>query len=199
MGLFAFLFKTPLGIIISLFSGIIGVVLIAGVGVGALALSGGPGPCTPGGGPIEISDAQAQAFDTKWDTLDASLAGGSQASATFTESEISSRANRYIDDRGGDVDDIQVCIHDGSGEVTGKVNAFVGNGNFRVTGSVTLDQGRPVVDFRDIEVGNVPGFALAPFENAVEDAIQELLDDITLNHTYAPTLSEGQAKIDGSP
>jgi hypothetical protein len=42
-------------------------------------------------------------------------------------------------------------------------------------------------------------FALAPFENAVEDAIQELLDDITLDHTYVPTLSEGQATIDGSP
>jgi hypothetical protein len=199
MGLFAFLFKTPLGIIISLFSGLIGIVLIVGVGVGALALTGGPGPCTPGGGPIEISDSQARAFDTKWDGLDASLDGGSQTSVTFTESEISSRANEYIDDKGGDVDDVQVCIHDGFGEVTGKVDALVGNGNFRVKGSVTLDQGRPVVDFQDIEVGNVPGFALAPFENAVEDAIQELLDDITLNHTYSPTLSAGQAKIDGSP
>ena len=199
MGLFAFLFKTPLGIIISMLSGLIGLVVVAGVAVGALAFTGGPDSCTLGGGPIEISDAQAQSFDTKWDGLDAALNGGAPTSVTFTESEVSSRANKYIDDKGGDVDDVRVCIHDGFGEVTGKVDAFVGSGNFRVTGTVALDQGRPIVDFQDIEVGNVPGFALAPFENAVEDAIQELLDDITLEHTYAPSLSEGQAKIDGTP
>ena len=199
MGLFAFLFRTPLGIIISVFSGLIGLVVVASVAVGALAFTGGPGSCTPGGGPIEISDAQAQSFDTQWDGLDAALNGGTTTSVTFTESEVSSRANKYIDDKGGDVDDVRVCIHNGFGEVTGKVNAFVASGKFKVTGTVSLDQGRPIVDFQDIEVGNVPGFALAPFENAVEDAIQELLDDITLEHTYTPSLSEGQAKIDGTP
>ena len=199
MGLFAFLFKTPLGIIISIFSGLIGLVLIAGAGVAAMALTGGPGPCTPGGGAIEISDAQAQSFDTKWDWLDAPLAGGGSSSITLTESEIGSRANKYIDDKGGDVDDIRVCIHDGYGEVTGSVDVAVGSGKFKAKGAVALNGGRPVVDFQDIELGNVPGFALGPLEGAVEDAIQELLDDITLEHTYAPSLSEGQAEIDGTP
>jgi hypothetical protein len=199
MGLFAFLFKTPLGIIISVFSGLIGLVLIAGAGVAAMALTGGPGPCTPGGGAIEISDAHAQSFDTKWDGLDAALAGGGSSSITLTESEVSSRANKYIDDKGGDVNDVQVCIHDGYGEVTGSVDVAVGSGKFKAKGAVALNAGRPVVDFQDIELGNVPGFALAPFENAVENAIQELLDDITLEHTYAPSLSDGQAEIDGTP
>ena len=199
MGLFAFLFKTPLGIIISLFSGLIGLVLIAGVGVTAMALTGGPAPCTPGGGAIEISDAQAQSFDTKWDGLDAALAGGRSSSITLTESEVSSRADKYIDDKGGDVDDVRVCIHDGYGEVTGSVDVAVGSGKFKVKGTVALNGGRPVVDFDDIELGNVPGFALGPLEGAVEDAIEELLDDITLEDTYAPSLSEGQVKIDGTP
>jgi len=199
MGLLAFLFKTPLGIIISAFSGVIGLVLVPVVVVGALAFTGGPAPCTPGGGSIEISDTQAQSFDTKWDELDGALDGGRPSSITLTESEVSSRANKYIDDKGGDVDDVRVCIHDGSGEVTGSVNVFVGSGKFRVSGTVDLNGGRPVVNFQDIELGNVPSFVLGPLESAVEDAIQELLDDITLDHTYAPVLSEGQAQINGTP
>ncbi|HEV8574798.1 MAG TPA: hypothetical protein VGR43_08835 [Dehalococcoidia bacterium] len=199
MGLFGFLFKSPLGIIISLFSGVIGIVVIAGVGISALALTGGPAPCTPGGGTIEISDAQASSFDAKWDQLDAALNGGGPSSISLSESEISSRANKYIDDKGGDVDNVRVCVHDGYGEVTGSVDVAVGNGDFRVKGAVALSGGRPVVDFQDVELGNVPGFALAPFENAVEDAIQELLDDITLDHTYTPTLTEGKAEVSGTP
>jgi hypothetical protein len=199
MGLFAFLFKSPIGIIISLFSGLIGLVVIAGVGVTAMALTGGPGPCTPGGGAIEISDAQAQSFDNSWDGLDTVLTEGRSSSITLTESGVSSRANKYIDDKGGNVDNVRVCIHNGFGEVTGSVDVAVGSGKFKAKGTVALSDGRPVVDFQDIELGNVPSFALGPLEGAVEDAIQELLDDITLEHTYTPTLSEGAAKIDGSP
>jgi hypothetical protein len=199
VGLFAFLFKTPLGIIISVFSGFIGLVLIAGVGVAELALTGGPGQCAPGGAAIEVSDAQARSFDVKWDELDAELAGGGSSAITLTESEISSRANKYIDDNGGDVNDLQVCTHDGYGEVTGSVDVAVGSGKFKAKGSVALNGGRPVVDFQDIELGNVPSFALGPLEGAVEDALQELLDDISLEHTYSPTLQEGSATIEVAP
>ena len=198
MGIFAFLFRTPLGIVISAFSGVIGLVVVLVVVVGVLAFTGGPAACTPGGGAIEISDANAQSFDAKWDALDAALAAG-PSSITLNESEVTSRANRYTDDRGGDVSDVRVCIHDGYGEVTGSVDAFLASGNFKAKGTVNLLGGRPVVDFQDIEVGNVPGFVLAPLEGVVEDAIQELLDDISLAHTYAPTLTEGQAQIDGTP
>lgn len=199
MGLFAFLFKTPLGIIISVITGLIGLVVVVIVVAGLLAVTGGPAACTPGGGPIEISDAQAQSFDAKWDELDASLANGSPSTITLTESEVSSRANQYIDEEGGDVDDVQVCIHDGLGELTGSVDIFAGSAKFKASGTVDLTSGHPVVDFQDIEVGNVPGFILGPLEGVVEDAIQQLLDDITLEHTYIPTLSEGQAQINGTP
>jgi len=199
MGLFAFLFKTPLGLIISAITGLILLVVVGVVGTGILALTGGPAPCTPSGGAIEINDAQAASFDAKWDGLDADLAVGSPSSITLTESEVSSRANKYIDDEGGDVDDVRVCIHDGFAEVTGSVDVLAGSGKFKVSGTVDLTSGRLVVDFQDIEVGNVPGFVLGPLEGGVEDAIQELLDDITLEHTYIPALSEGQAQVNGTP
>lgn len=199
MGLFAFLFKTPLGLIISAFTGLILLVVVVTVGTGILAFTGGPAPCTPGGGAIEISDAQAASFDAKWDGLDAALTAGSPSSITLTESEVSSRANKYIDEEDGDVGDVQVCIHDGFGEVTGSVNVLGGSGKFKVTGTVDVTSGHPVVDFQDIQVGNVPGFVLGPLEGVVEDAIQGLLDDITLDHTYIPALSEGQAQVNGTP
>jgi len=83
--------------------------------------------------------------------------------------------------------------------VTGSVDVLAGSGKFKVSGTVDLTSGRLVVDFQDIEVGNVPGFVLGPLEGGVEDAIQELLDDITLEHTYIPALSEGQAQVNGAP
>jgi hypothetical protein len=195
----AFLFKTPIGIIISLVSGLIGIALILFVVTAGLAFTGGPDPCTPGGGDIEVSDAQASSFDQKWDQLDSELDGGSRSSITLTEGEVTSRANKYIDDEGADVDNLRVCIHDGFGEVTGEVDAFVGSSKFKTTGTVTLTDDRLAVDFQDIEVGNVPDAVIGPFENAVENGIQELLDDIALKHTYVPTLTEGQAEIEGTP
>ncbi len=199
MGLFAFLFKTPIGIIISMFSGVIMFAVIVVVVVGVMAFSGGPAACTPGGGVIVIDAANADSFDAKWDQLDAALGSGDPGSIVLNESEVSSRANEYIDSKASDLGDVQVCIHNGVGEVTGEVDVFVGTGKFKVTGTVDLSTGVPVVDFQDIEVGNVPGFVLGPFESAVEDAIQELLNDLDLDHTYVPTLTEGQAQIDGTP
>ena len=52
MGLFAFLFRTPLGLIISAITGLILLVVVGVVGTGILALTGGTAPCTPGGGAI---------------------------------------------------------------------------------------------------------------------------------------------------
>jgi hypothetical protein len=56
-----------------------------------------------------------------------------------------------------------------------------------------------VAEFDDIEVGNLPGVVMDPFEGAVEDAIQELLDDIDLTHVYTVELQPGQAVISGTP
>jgi hypothetical protein len=92
-----------------------------------------------------------------------------------------------------------VCIHDGKGEVTGKVDASLGSIKFKASGNVDLTGGHPKAEFDDISVGNVPGVVLGLLEGIVEDAIQELLDDIGLRHTYTPVLSQGSAEIQGTP
>jgi hypothetical protein len=194
------MFRSPLGVILSLISTVL-VVLVAFVVItGILAFSGGPGACTPGGTPpIEDNDANAVAFDAKWDQMDAVLDGGAPASVTLTESEITSRANQFIKEKGGDIGTVQVCIYSGSGATTGEVDLPVGNAKFKATGTVSLDGPHPVAEFDDIEVGNIPGVVMDPFESAVEDAIQELLNDIDLTHTYTVELQPGQAVISGTP
>jgi hypothetical protein len=194
------MFSSPLGIITSVIVGIVMIVFIFVIITGVLAFTGGPSACTPGGtAPIENNDANAAAFDAKWDEMDLSLDGGTAASATFTESEVTSRANRFIEDEGGDIADVQVCIYDGSGAATGEVDLPIGNAKFKVTGTVDLTGEHPEAQFDDIELGNIPGVIMDPFESAVEDAIQELLDDINLDHTYTVELKPGEAVVSGTP
>ena len=197
--MFSFFLKSPLGMILGLISSLLTLLVLIVLITGVLAYTGGPGACTPGGGAIEISDAQAASFDQKWDQLDASLDGGAVTAISLTESEISSRADRYVRDHSGDISDVRVCVHDGQGEVTGKVDAFLGKIKFKAAGTVDLSSGHPVAEFDDISVGNVPGFILGLFEGIVESAIEELLDDIGLSHTYSPGLSGGSAEIQGTP
>ena len=175
-------------------------VIFAGINV-ILAFSGGPGDCTPGGGPITVSGANAQAFQDKWDAFDAQLDGGAPSSVTFNESEISSRADQYITDE-TDVDfkNVRVCIHDGFGEGTGTLGVLLGvDTKVKIKGTMDLSGDHPVAKIDDIEIGNVPGFITGAIEGLVEDAVDEVVKEIDLKHTYTPTLTEGDARIDGQP
>ncbi len=197
----SFFFSSPLGIALgAILAVIVAALIFAGVNV-ILAFSGGPGPCTPGGGPISVTIANSVAFQEKWDSFDDILDAGSPSSVTFNETEISSRADQYItQETDVDLKDIRVCIHDGYGEGTAKLNAILGlSTEVRVKGSLDLTGDSPVAQIDDIEIGNIPGFITDAVEGLVEDAIDEALEDINLKHTYTPVLSEGQAQIDGQP
>lgn len=201
MGFLSFFGSSPLGIAITAIIVIlIAAVIFVGVNV-ILAFSGGPGPCTPGGGPITINAANADGFQQKWDGFDAVLDGASPSSASFDESEVTSRADQYFRDE-TDVDfvDVRICIRDGFGEATAKLEAILGlDTEVKVTGTVDLTGDTPVAQIGDIEIGNVPGFITNAIEGFVEDAVDEALEDIDLSHTYTPTLTEGNAQIDGVP
>ena len=187
MGFFGFLFGTLVGKIVSFALAIIVLAIVSVVTIFVLAAFGGPEPCTPGGGTITISASNANLFNDKWDSFDAILDGGSISLVTFNESEISSRANEFAEEKGGNVRDIRVCIHDGFGEVTGTLDAFGGiDADFRASGSARLSGLHPEVDFIDIEIGNIPGFLVDPFKSLFEDAIEELLENINLKHLYTP-------------
>src|SRR3990172_10655872 len=85
--MFSFFLKSPLGMILGLISSLLTLLVLIVLITGVLAYTGGPGACTPGGGAIEISDAQAASFDQKWDQLDASLDGGTATAISLNERE----------------------------------------------------------------------------------------------------------------
>lgn len=197
MGLLRFFLSSPWGIVTGIISFLLVVVVAVVVVGGVLAFTGGPGACTPGSaGGITISDANAQAFDQKWDTFNSALDGGSPATVDFNESEISSFVDREI---GSPFSDPQVCIHGGFGEGTATLDFLGLNAKIKVKGNMELSGQHPKALIDDIEVGNVPGFITGAIESFVEDAIEEETNKVDLEHPMTPTLTEGSALLDGQP
>ncbi len=58
---------------------------------------------------------------------------------------------------------------------------------------------KPKIDIDDMEFGKVPGWFVDVTDAIFGNDINEALEDIELEHTYTPTLTEGQAQIDGEP
>jgi hypothetical protein len=175
--------------------------VIVGVIVMGFAVVGGPSACDPGGGPIVLSEANADSFQQKWDAFDASLDAGTPATVTFTESEISSRAVRAAE---GDIDDqdwiqdFRVCIYDGEGAISGTVNlpGFL-DIKFRAKGTAYItDQLR--VKPEKVEVGSIPGF-FGEWVDASPDDDVDLFEKDDFEHDYTLTLREGEAEIVGTP
>ncbi len=200
-----FFWSSPWGIAIGITTTIfVAVVIFAAVNT-ILAFSNGPGQCTPGGGPITVNAANAEKFDQKWNDFDAVLDGGSPSSVTFNESELSSRADRYFtEEQDLDFRDVRVCIHDGYGEATGTLDAILGlEVEIKLKGTMDLTGDTPETEIDDIEFGKVPGWlvgvAEAIYGAEAENDIDLALEDIDLKHTYTPTLTEGEVRIDGVP
>lgn len=187
------------GMITGLFAGIIVLFLIlAGLLVG-LAATGGPGSCTPGGGATTIDAANAASFQKKWDAMNAVLDGGAPASASFNESELSSRADEFLQKKDAPLKDPRVCLHNGYGEGTAKFSFFGFNVKFKVKGTMELAGTHPKAKIDSIEIGNVPSFLIAPAERFVNSAIDKAMNDVNLDHKYTPALTEGQAAVGGQP
>ena len=196
-----FLFQTWWGIAITVATVLVIAVVTFGIAIAILAFSNGPGACIAGGGPIIVDDANAASFDQKWDALDAVLDGGSPSSDTFNESEISSRADQYFrKEKALDFRDVRVCIYDGYGEATGTLDAILGlQVEVKLKGTMDLTGDKPKTDIDDMEFGKVPGWFVDVTDAILGTDIDEALEDLELEHTYTPTLTEGQAQIDGEP
>ncbi len=181
---------------------LVGVVVMVGAFSGtmlALAVTGGTDACEAGGGPIVVNDANAEAFQQKWEAFDAALDRGSPSSVTFSESEITSLVNAWNEEK--DIfEAIRVCVHEGYGEATGTLSgAGLVEAEFKMTGKVELAGEHPVAHIDDIDLGNVPGPLLAALEGLAEEPIEEAMGEIDLGHDYEVTYVDGQVRIDGWP
>ena len=192
----AWFFMSPLRFIFGLFGGLLMLLLIIVGCTVVLAFTGGPEPCTPGDGPITIAAANADAFDGKWDSFNATLDGGSAATVNFNESEISSFVEREV---GDPFSSPRVCIHDGFGEGTATFSVLGFDAKIKVKGNMDLLGAHPVAKIDNIEVGNVPDFLVDVVKGLVESAIDDETAKVDLDHPLTPTLTEGDAKLDGTP
>jgi hypothetical protein len=182
--------------------GLLGIVLLVVAFVvvfGVLAATGGPGACSPGDGPITVDAANSASFQQKWDALSATLGGGAPGSATFNESELSSRADTFLKQHDVGFHDSRVCIHSGSGEGSATFSFLGFDVKVKVRGTVDLSGRHPKAKIDHMDIGNVPGLLTGPAEKVVSRAIDSALDDVDLNHRYTPALSPGQAAVSGVP
>jgi hypothetical protein len=189
-----------LGIISGIVLSVILMIVLFGAVTIALMATGGPDPCEPGGGDLVISQANSDAFQRKWDAFELSLDRGVAATVTFTESEIASRAEAWVNEEDAPFEDIRVCLHEGEGEGSGTVKLFgTFDVNVLVEGTLDLSGDKPEATIEDIEVGNVPGFMMAPVERIVERAIEEGMSDLEIEHDLDLDLSPGEAVVSGTP
>ena len=200
------LFRVITGSILALVLGVLAVALACALVFGAvtlaLAANGGPKACEPRGGPLVIDQAQADSFDQKWDTfqdaIDAVNAGEAPDPArfvAFNESEISSRANTWADQRNIPIDDIRVCLDDGYGVGTGTVSILGFDTKVRVKGSVQLNENsaQPRVD--EMQIGSLPGWMSGPLRRFVNSELDRTAVDVVNAQQYRVLIAQGRGAV----
>ncbi len=195
--------------------------IIGAITLTALAATGGPGETNGcrsdqanASGEHEVrgvtsESALADTWQAKWSVFDQQLDAGQPASVSFTESESTSRATRYLDAKEAPLNDLVVCFHDGEAEASGKVKLPVlgdlpGVGgafesNVQARGTIDFSGPHPKITMTKFEAGNLPSSAADRLEGQVEDMINDRLGDLNLEHKYTPKFSEGAIEISGIP
>ena len=144
-----------------------------------------------------ISAAVAAELDERWDQFSIDIATAA-TSIDITESEATSRARQYIEDRDVPLDDLSVYFcGDGKGQLAGKVEALGIDAGFVVTGHLDLTGARPVVQLDSLHAGNLPGFISdAVFDFLLDDDARTLELDENL---LGSEISDGLIIISGGP
>ena len=158
---------------------------------------------------VNNEGALADAWQAKWQAFDAQLDAGQSATVSFTESEATSRAQRFLNSKESPVENLKICFHDGSAEATGNVGLpiladlpGIGdslNSNVRARGTMDFSGTSPRIVITEIEAGNLPAEAAERLKGRVEGVINDRLDDLLLQHKLSATFTEGKMEISGTP
>lgn len=175
---------------------LIGATVGAGIIGGILVFTGDPQPCVDRD--IPVSSAAAQAVDDKWDVFSDQIASGS-GSVTYTETEVTSRGVRYLDDHDVPLDDLQVYLcPQGYGEATGKMSVAGVDANVLIRGTLDLSGEQPRIDIQSIKAGNLPGAIATTLVNQILDRAGVKTIDVEENLTSI-TIVDGQVTLTGAP
>ncbi len=193
---------------------VLGLVVIA-----VLASSGGSGSgdaCRPPGAgdnaarPVTRDAETAALFQQRWDDLKfQALTGGVALSATFSESEVTSRASQYLEERDAPLKDVLVCFHEGQAEARARAEVpslgdipLLGglfDTNVRIAGSIDLLDEHPRLVIESLEAGSLPGFLEDAVRDEAQDAVNDRLTDLDVDLSYSVTFREGEAEVSIAP
>ena len=165
------------------------------------AIAGSPGACGDETRPITTSDELASLFQDKWDALDATLDAGQPASVTFTESEVTSRADAWLSGQDAPIDDVLICFEDDTASASAKIDIPLVPGNIDVLVSGTLILTGEVVQIQidEIEVGGLPSPLTDLVEDFIDDIFEDQTEELVLGHTYTLVFTEGEVTVSGLP
>ncbi len=166
-----------------------------------VAIAGNQGTCQTEDRPVTTSIQLASQFQDKWDALDAALEAGQPASASFTESEVTSRADLWLEERDAPIDDILICFGDGIATASAKIDIpFVpGDIDVLVSGTLILTGDIGDADVDKIEVGGLPDLLTELVEDFIDNIIEDQTDDLELDHAYTLVFTEGEVTVNGLP
>ena len=209
------------GIVVTLIGLGVVLVVVGAVTMVALATTGDVGQAN--GCRSDVADASgnnevrgvnsdstlADAWQAKWSDFDAKLDAGQSASVSFTESESTSRAARYLDSKDAPIRDLVICFHEGEAEASANVDLpvlaelpGVGNvfhSNVLARGTIDFSGAKPKIVISEIEAGNLPADAAERLKGQIEDAVNDPLNDLNLQHVHTVEFSEGSITISGTP
>ena len=185
----------PIALIIKAAVAFVGVIVaVAGLSA-ALVFTGSPSACVDR--QVSVSNQARADLQNKWDGFKLRSASV-PASVTFTEGEITSRGVEYLDEKGIDIENLQVYFcEDGFAEGTA---TFVGGGpniDILIRGTLDLSGDLPLIDIDEIKGGNLPGFLpLAGLVNFIDDEDKTL--KISVNLTGI-SFKDGEVTLLGAP
>jgi hypothetical protein len=185
-----------------------------------LASSGGPddpvGACrnteldlespeSPGLRDVVTDPALAQTWQERWNAFRSEVDAGQGISITFEESEVTSRATRWLGDEDIPLKRVTICFYDGEAEARATAEVpvvsdipFLG-GIFETEvaarGNIDLSGEHPRIDITGLDAGKLPGFATGLVEDDIESLLNGQLEELTLSRAYDITFRETQAEI----
>src|SRR5436309_2592384 len=122
-----------IGWILSLVGITIFVVVVGGIVFGVLAATGGTklDECTPDKADatgvivkrgVTRNSKLSEDWQVAWDAFKTSLDAGQAQTITFTESQASSRADTFLQEKSAPVKNVTICFHEGEAEASAKVD-----------------------------------------------------------------------------
>ena len=170
----------------------------------APCIPSGPAPPVPGAAAAALpvfSEAAAASYQTAWDGFQATLDSGQTATVTFNETEVSSRAQQWLDERDSRITELRICFTEGGAGASAKLDVpfMPGDIDVLVHGTLILTGDQVEVDIDEVEVGGLPGPMNDPMQSFVDDVIADETIDLELERDYQLAFSEGSVTVSEQP